>query len=97
MLYNLQKYHIMENHILFNSGLQEFTQAYSAEVQYPRMAEVMLKFGFDWEAHKVHTEDHYILTTYHVLGQTGKQRPGNDKGTVLIQHGDMEDGAFWLN
>lgn len=36
--------------------------------QYARMTQVMDKFGFDYEAYKVHTDDHYILTTFHVLG-----------------------------
>ena len=63
--------------------MQVFAQAYT-DVEYPRMAEVMEKYGFDWEAHKVHTEDHYILTTFHVLGSTGKERPAENLGTVLI-------------
>lgn len=62
------------------------------------MADVMTKYGYDWEAIKVHTEDHYILSTFHVLGKTGGQeRPEESRGTVLIQHGDLEDGAFWLS
>ena len=57
----------------------------------------MDEFGYDWEAHKVHTEDHYILTTFHVLGKTGQERVAESKGSVLCQHGDLEDGAFWMN
>ena len=55
---------------LLAEGLQTFSQA-PVEVEYPRMAEVMTKFGYDWEAIKVHTDDHYILSTFHVLGKTG--------------------------
>lgn len=73
------------------------TTLMSQAKQYPRMADVMGKYGYDWEAIKVHTDDHYILTTYHVLGKTGQTRPTESKGTVLVQHGDLEDGAFWLN
>ena len=57
----------------------------------------MERFGYDWEAHKVHTEDRYILTTFHVLGKTGEERKEPTKGSVLIQHGDTMDGASWLN
>ena len=55
---------------LLAEGLQAFSQAH-AEVEYPRMADVMTKYGYDWEAIKVHTDDHYILSTFHVLGKTG--------------------------
>jgi len=53
----------------------------------------MDNWGYDWEAHTVHTEDHYILTTFHVLGKTAA---AESKGTVLCQHGDYEDAALWL-
>ena len=50
----------------------------------------MDKFGYDWEAFKVHTEDHYILSTFHILGKKGEERvPAKEsKGTVLCQHGN---------
>ena len=66
-------------------------------VEYPRFAAEMDKFGYVWEAVKVHTEDHYILTTFHVKGKTGKARNQDSRGSVLIQHGDLEDGAYWLS
>ena len=40
-------------------------------MEYPRFADVMDKFGYDWEAVKVLTEDHYILSTFHILGKKG--------------------------
>ena len=59
----------------------------------------MDKFGYDWEAFKVHTEDHYILSTFHILGKKGEARVEADtsKGTVLCQHGDFQDGTSWLS
>lgn len=57
----------------------------------------MDQYGYDWEAHKVHTEDKYILTTFHILGKSGQPRPTESKGSVLCQHGDFEDGASWLS
>ena len=38
---------------------------------YPRMDAAMTKFGYDWEAITVTTEDDYILTTYHITNKTG--------------------------
>ena len=57
----------------------------------------MDQYGYDWEAFKVHTEDHYILTTFHVLGKTGEAPFLSSKGSVLCQHGDYEDGADWMS
>jgi len=54
-------------------------------------------WGYDWEAHKVHTEDKYILTTFHITGKKSATSETASKGTVLIQHGDYEDGAYWLS
>ena len=74
---------------VFAEGLEAFARA-NAEVDYPRFADLMDKWGYDWEAFKVHTDDHYILSTFHILGKTGEKRvPANEsKGTVLCQHGD---------
>ena len=52
----------------FADSLQAFAQA-NADVEYPRFAGLMDKLGYDWEAFKVHTEDHYILSTFHILGK----------------------------
>ena len=60
------------------------------------MGEVMNKHGYDWEAFKVTTEDRYVLATYHVIGQSGKEKAAKNRGTVLIQHGNYQDGAFWM-
>ena len=56
----------------------------------------MEQWGYDWEPVKVTTEDGYILTTFHVLGKLGETRDATSAGTVLIQHGDQEDGSSWL-
>ena len=36
---------------------------------YPRFASIMDWYGYDWETFEVHTEDHYIITTFHVTGK----------------------------
>ena len=55
----------------------------SLDDQYPRFADVMNEYGYDWEAFKVHTDDHYILTTFHILGKRGEERSDESQGTVL--------------
>ena len=68
----------------------------AANGDYPRFEDVMSKYGYDWEAIKVTTDDDYILSTFHVLGKTGNSWDGPSKGTVLIQHGDFEDGTAMM-
>ena len=56
----------------------------------------MARFGYDWEAHEVTTDDNYILTTFRILGQTGQPRPTSSKATVLCQHGNSMDGSSFF-
>ena len=71
------------------------------ESEYPDFANLMDKWGYAWEAFKVHTEDRYIISTFHILGKKGEQ-PSNgfqsgSRGTVLCQHGDFQDGTIWMS
>ena len=69
----------------------------SAEVvEYARFAQSMDQWGYEWEAHKVYTEDNYILTTFQILGKSGEERREPDMGSVLVQHGATMDGSSWL-
>ena len=62
---------------------------------YQVMEDVMAKHGFTWEPIKVTTDDGFILTTFHVTGnRKGPFKP--NKPPLLIQHGDMDDGANWM-
>ena len=72
------------------------TTAMSLAETYPRFAAVMDEYGYAWDDIKVHTEDQYILTTFHILGKSGAEPPTDSKGSVLCQHGDSQDGASWL-
>lgn len=56
----------------------------------------MGQYGYDWEAHKVVTDDDYVLTTFHILGKRGEARTATSKGSVLCQHGAYMDGTSWL-
>jgi len=78
--------------ILVNS----LVAAAAAAQDYQRFADVMDFYNYTWEAIKVTTEDGFILTTFHVTGnQDGLFKP--TMPPVIIQHGDYDDGAGWLN
>lgn len=44
------------------------------------------------------TADDYILTTFHITGKVGQAPVDIDDtlGSVLIQHGNLQDAASWL-
>lgn len=56
----------------------------------------MDKYGFTWEAFKVHTEDGFILTTFHITGD-GQTMFEPTMPPVIFQHGDYSDAAFWMD
>ena len=63
--------------------------------EYQRFADAMSPYGYTWEAVKVPTEDGFILTTFHVTGNSsGPFTPSLPP--VIIQHGDYGDGAEWM-
>ena len=69
--------------------------ALASKEEYRRFADVMAKYGYTWEPVKVTTEDGFILTVFHVTGNSlGAFRP--TLPPVLIMHGDLGDGAQWL-
>jgi len=53
------------------------------------------KWSFDWDAYHSTTSDGYILSVFNILPTLG---PGETepKASVLIQHGNTNDGASWL-
>ena len=75
-----------------------YTKIADPASSYSRFAHIMDRYGYEWEAFKVTTDDQYILSTFHILGKTGEANSDTaSKGSVLIQHGDYEDGAAWLS
>ena len=48
---------------------------------YPAFEEQMNIHGYDWEAHEVVTDDDYILTLFHIIGDDESQ---SSRGSVLI-------------
>ncbi len=64
---------------------------------YSRFSDPMDKWGYDWEAVDVNTEDGYTLTTFHILGKKGEKRPKSHKASVLVQHGAYMEGSTFFN
>lgn len=63
---------------------------------YSRFADLMSKYGFDWEPIKVTTDDGFILTTFHLLGNSkGAFKP--TMPPVVLMHGAGGDGATWID
>ena len=59
----------------------------------------MSKYGYEWEPHKVKTEDGWHLTIFRITGRNG-ERPSlseENKGKlpVLMQHGFGQNAASW--
>jgi hypothetical protein len=81
----------------FISALSVLCATYAKAEDYQRFADTMYNLGYDWEPIEVHTEDGYILTTFHVTGWTGYDPYVPTMPPVLINHGDYSDGAGWLS
>jgi len=65
--------------------------------EYQRFEDLMDYLGYSWEAIKVHTDDKYILTTFHVTGRVGEDPFIPTMPPVLLNHGDCADGTSWLD
>ena len=70
--------------------------AASHDDEYTRFAVLMRALGYTWEPLEVHTEDGYILTTFHVTGNVNSGPFEPTMPPVLINHGDYDDGTGWL-
>ena len=83
---------MLGSRLAFGAVLAAFA---TAEEGYHRMDQVMNKWGYTYDPVKVTTDDGFILTTFHITGNSdGKFTP--TLPPVLIQHGDYGDGAGWL-
>ena len=63
------------------------------DADYGRFEDVMSKLGYTWDAHKVQTEDDYILTLFHVTGKTDTGLFTPTEPPVLMNHGIYSDAA----
>ena len=85
------------NRLALSIGALIATVANAAEEEYTRFADYVSWYeGYTWEAVNVTTEDGFILTTFHITGNSdGLFTP--TRPPVLIQHGDHGDGAEWFD
>src|SRR5687767_2198497 len=57
--------------------------------------EIIVKYGYPLEVHKITTEDGYILTVHRI--PYGKDSgPAPNKPVVWLQHGLMGDSSSWI-
>ena len=60
----------------------------AAEIEaYPDYAETFEHLGMTWESVKVHTENGYTLTAFHITGSTETGPYEVTKNVVVMQHG----------
>eukprot|EP01022_Parablepharisma_sp_SALTPOND_P028456 TRINITY_DN70999_c1_g1_i1.p1 TRINITY_DN70999_c1_g1~~TRINITY_DN70999_c1_g1_i1.p1 ORF type:complete len:406 (+),score=34.97 TRINITY_DN70999_c1_g1_i1:72-1289(+) len=57
------------------------------------VAEYVMSYGYQYEEHKVLTEDGYILTLWRIPGKIGQKSRGQP---VLLQHGVLDNGFSFL-
>jgi lysosomal acid lipase/cholesteryl ester hydrolase len=64
---------------------------------YPSYAEKIISSGFDFEEHKILTEDGYILTAWRIPGKINENDQSRSKRKpILLQHGIMDSSYTWL-
>ena len=73
------------------------TQAQTQEEidAYPEFATNFAKYGMTWETIKVHTDDGYTLTVWHITGTTDGGPIEITKPAVLFQHGMGGSAEVW--
>ena len=64
---------------------------------YPEFAQDMAKWGYTWDAHKVETDDGFVLTTFHVTGKVNEHvQTDNERAPILLMHGQGCDAESWV-
>ena len=60
--------------------------------------EICEENGFDYEEHKVTTDDGYILTVYRIPGlkTESEEQKNTTKPPVLMQHGILDSAYCWI-
>jgi lysosomal acid lipase/cholesteryl ester hydrolase len=57
----------------------------------------VLKRGFDFEEHKILTEDGYILTAWRIPGEISEcEQSRKNRKPVILQHGLLDTSYTWL-
>ena len=64
---------------------------------YPDFARDMDFWGYTWDAHKIRTDDGFILTTFHVTGKIGHEiETDHSRAPVVVMHGLACDAETWV-
>ena len=55
-------------------------------------------WGYSWEAHKIRTEDGFILTTFHITGKKDHDITTDpNRAPIIIMNGTECDAESWVN
>ena len=60
-----------------------FAQTAEQKQKYPQFDEALAKWGYDWEPHKVKTDDGWILTIFRVTGRNGETFLDESKAPIF--------------
>ena len=60
------------------------------------IAQQVVHAGFQFEEHKIQTDDGYILTAQRIPGRLKEVRGGSPKQPVQLQHGVIDQGGTWF-
>mmetsp|Transcript_6606 Transcript_6606/g.7352 ORF Transcript_6606/g.7352 Transcript_6606/m.7352 type:complete len:406 (-) Transcript_6606:42-1259(-) len=63
------------------------------------IAELIMTAGYQFETHKIVTEDQYINTAWRIVGKIEEgefEDPPEKKPCVILQHGLLDNSATWL-
>lgn len=62
---------------------------------FSRQPELIRKYGYPCEEHRVHTADGYILTVHRIPGSQSSA-PRRGKTVAFLQHGVLDSSAAWI-
>ena len=70
----------------------------AATTEYPEFAFDMDYWGYSWDAHKIRTEDGFILTTFHITGKKDHDIATDPNlAPIIIMNGTECDAESWVN
>ena len=83
--------------MLTSQLVEQTVQQSLAATQYPEFASDMDYWGYTWDAHKVKTEDGFILTTFHITGKKGHEIVTDaTRAPIILMHGLSCDAESWV-
>ena len=83
--------------MLTSQLVEQTVQQSLAATQYPEFASDMEYWGYTWDAHKVKTEDGFILTTFHITGKKGHVIvTDTTRAPIILMHGLSCDAESWV-